>query len=465
MKRPHPPHLSFIKSLIKAGGEVYLVGGNVRDYFLNIKHKDHDLLVRKLSYTKLVKLLKSMGRVATVGKSFGVIKFHPKNDPEHEFDFSLPRVEKSTGPGHRDFHVDFDPGIPVEQDLARRDFSINAIAINMETDQIIDPFKGREDLEKRILRLVFHEAFVEDPLRILRGIQFAARFHLQVDPETLDLMKKNAPLIKKVSPERVIGEIGKLFMAERPSKGFDLMLETGVLDVLFPFVKKMIGVQQPMKKNEDVYQHTMKVLNASRSAEEMENQGNLEIMFAALLHDAGKPKTVGYDEEKKKTTFYGHQIVSKRIARRWLRDYKASTLGLNTDQVLTLVENHMFETKHYYSDRALRRFVNKVGKENIYKLIDLRIADKKGGRFPGSMKGVLKLKKRIQEELAKKPPFTAKDLAVSGHDIMNLGFKAGPIIGKIQKFLVEKVLDHPELNEKEKLIELVKKNFLDRITG
>lgn len=452
-------HLPFIRKIGESGGEVYLVGGSVRDLFLKIPHKDYDLLVRNLEDTELVSLLKKFGTVNQVGRSFGVTKFRPSDTPEIEYDFSLPRIEKSTGTGHRDFEVDFNPTIPVEHDLARRDFTVNAMALNLADQKLIDPFGGEKDLKHKILRQVFKQAFVEDPLRLLRAVQFSARFGLEIEEETHASMKEHAELMKTVSPERVALEIGKLFRAKKPSQGFDLMRETGILPILFPFVVEMIGVLQPMKKNEDVYVHTMKVLDASRGVAEMEKGGDLNLMFAALLHDAGKPKTVGFDKEKDRVTFYGHQIVSRRIAAKWLEKYRISVLGVDIPKILNIIEGHMFETKAFFSDKAIRRFINKISKEDIFDLIDLRIADKKGGRYPESMKGILNLRNRIREEIEKKVPFAAKDLAINGHDLIALGYKPGPIMGQIQAYLVECVLDEPELNTKEKLTELITEKF------
>ncbi|MDO8519509.1 MAG: HD domain-containing protein [Deltaproteobacteria bacterium] len=452
-------HLPFIRKIIASGGEVYIVGGNVRDLFLKIQHKDFDLLVRKLDDGALSDILKKFGTVSQVGRSFGVIKFRPSDSPETEYDFSLPRVEKSTGTGHRDFEVDFNPQIPVEDDLARRDFTINAMALQVGDEKLVDPYGGARDLRDKVLRQVFPRSFPEDPLRLLRAVQFSARFNLEIEKETLSAMKEHANLIATVSPERVALEIGKLFMAKKPSEGFDLMRETGILPIIFPFVHEMIGIIQPMKKNEDVYTHTMKVLDASKGVPEMENGGDLNLMFAALLHDAGKPKTVGFDKDKNRVTFYGHQIVSRRIAAKWLEKYRISILGVDIPKILNIIEGHMFETKAFFSDKAIRRFVNKVGKEDIFDLIDLRIADKKGGRYPESMKGILNLRSRIREEIERKVPFSAKDLAVNGHDLIAMGYKPGPIMGKIQAFLVDRVLDEPELNTKETLTELVKEHF------
>lgn len=453
------PVPSLIKNISQKGGRVYLVGGNVRDYFLGLPFKDHDLVVQNIPYNDLIQILKPIGWTNVVGKTFGVVKFRPRENPDLELDLSLPRVEKSTGTGHKDFEVDFNPNLPIEQDLARRDFTINAMAIELGTEKLIDPFSGKKDLDQKILRQVFKEAFTEDALRILRGVQFSARFHLKIEPETFKAMKENVPLVATVSKERIAQEIQKLFLAPKPSLGFDLMREIGLLEILFPFIPPMIGVIQPMKRGEDVYEHTMKVLDASRKAHELENPGNINIMLAALLHDAGKPKTYRFNPEKNRVTFYNHQSVSRKIAKPWLEEYKVTTIGANPKKILGLVQNHMFETKSFYSDKAIRRFVNKVGQENIFDLIDLRVADKKGGKFPDAMHGIMKLRERIKEELNKKPPFGPGDLALNGHDIMNLGFKPGPIIGQIQKFLIEKALDNPELNTKETLTQLIQENF------
>jgi putative nucleotidyltransferase with HDIG domain len=461
MMSPPLPSFTFIDPLLKLGAEVYLVGGSVRDLFLKRPHKDFDFLVAKLPYPQLLDALKKLGRVNQVGKSFGVTKFRPHLDPETEIDLSLPRLEKSTGLGHREFEVCFDPFIPIQEDLKRRDFTINAMALNLANGSLVDPFDGKKDLEAQTLKLVFEKAFEEDPLRLMRAVQFAARFHLTVHPETKESMAKFAPLIRTVSRERIIDEIAKLFLSDKPSLGFNLMRETSLLGIVFPFIEKMIGILQPNKKNEDVYQHTMKVLDASKNAAELEKPGDLNLMFAALLHDSGKPRTYRRAPETNEVTFFGHQNVSKRIAKSWLGDFKATGIGLDVPKVLTLIENHMFETKAFFSDKAIRRFVNKVGLENIFDLVDLRIADKKGGRFPDSMKGILNLRNRIREEINKKPPFGPKDLAINGHDLIAMGFKPGPLLGKIQKFLVEKVLDEPRLNTEKELKKWVKENFHD----
>jgi putative nucleotidyltransferase with HDIG domain len=441
----------------EAGGEIYEVGGTVRDCILSLPHKDRDFLVTGIPIDKLSHLLRPFGVVTFVGKSFGVLKFSPFKEKDTTYDIAIPRKEVSTGVMHRDFEVSYDHALPVEVDLSRRDFTINAMAKNIRTGEVIDPFGGREDLKKLLLRQVFDGAFKDDPLRLLRAVQFAARFNLSIEPATFNSMKEFAGLITTVSGERVAEELKKLFSAQKPSVGFDIMSETGLLKHIFPEVAATIGIKQD--KGHDVFRHTMIVLDAAASDKLIEYRGDLELMFAALLHDIGKAKTARFVPEQKRIAFFGHQIVSKRIAAKRLSQLKVTILGVQPENILTLIDNHMFETKSFYTDKAIRRFIAKIGKDLIMKLVDFRIADNRGGKYPASAGGVLKLKKRIIEELSRKPPFGAKDLAVNGHDLMEIGFSAGPKMGGVIKQMVELVLDDPCLNTKEQLL-AVAKNLL-----
>lgn len=445
---------AYLRALKDAGGLIYEVGGTVRDRLLDHPSKDRDYLVCRLTIKQLTQILSPFGKVALVGQMFGVIKFAPHQSPSQAIDFSLPRKERSTGIGHRDFEVDFDPNIPVEADLGRRDFTVNAMAMDCETQKIVDPFGGEKDLKSRTLRQVFPKAFEEDPLRLLRAIQFAARFDLTIEEETCASMKRHAALIESVSPERIAEELRKLFSAHKPSRGFDLMCECGLLSHIMPELSAIKGIEQDKQPGDDVYGHTMRALDAARGDHAIVNRGNLELMFAVLLHDIGKAVTTRYHEPSKRIVFFGHQIASARMARRILKKFKIETIGVNPKNVTRLIENHMFETKAFFSDRAIRRFINKVGKDHIFMLVDLRLADNRGGKHPHGIRGVEKLRKRIQEELDKKPPFGPADLAIDGHDIMDAGVPQGPMIGAILARLVETVLDEPELNTREQLLAL-----------
>ncbi|MDO8526909.1 MAG: HD domain-containing protein [Deltaproteobacteria bacterium] len=446
----------FLEPLWQAGAEVYEVGGPVRDRILKRETKDHDLLACKIPIDRLKNILQPFGKVAAVGKAFGVLKFTPYLDPSITIDIALPRKEISTGSGHRDFQVDFDPNLPVQEDLGRRDFTFNAMALHLKTGELIDPFNGKQDLENRILRQVFPKAFEEDPLRLIRAVQFAARFGMTIEPVTLESLKKNASLIATVSPERIIEEIKKLFSAPIPSVGLEFMREAGLLRHVLPELEALQKIEQDKLPGDDVYRHTLRVLDATRADEYLDHPGDMELMLAALFHDVGKATTKRFDKAKDRVVFYGHQLASKRMAKKWLEKMKVTTIGVDPKRVETLVEHHMFETKSYFTDKAIRRFVAKIGQDLIYKLIDLRLADNRGGKHPKSINGVLKMRKRVQDELAKKPPFGPGDLALNGHDLMSMGIPAGPQMGKILKHLVEIVLDDPELNTRERLEEIVK---------
>lgn len=434
---------------------MFEVGGPVRDRFLKRAHKDHDLLVRKLPLPKLKKLLGKHGEVFLVGRAFGILKFYPRAS-DLTYDIALPRTERSTGLHHRDFAVTFDPELSVEEDLRRRDFTINAMAIDYQTGELVDPFGGVTDLNARQLRQVAPEAFAEDPLRMMRAVQFAARLHFHIEPLTWEAMQKHAPLIKTVSAERITEEVGKLLTARKPSIGFCIMRDTGLLAHVFPELQKTVGVEQGRKrKNDDVFTHTMRVLDAARHDDDIPLAGDLELVLSALFHDVGKPQTKRFNKEKDRLTFYGHQLVSKRLAEKRMRELKMTTLGVNPGRIASLVEHHMFQAKSFFSDRAIRRFIRKMGEDLILKLVDLRIADNRGGKYPEGIHGVLRLRKKIQEELERKVPLSAKDLAVNGHDLMHIGIPEGPELGAVLENLVQVVLDNPEKNTRDELTKIV----------
>jgi poly(A) polymerase/tRNA nucleotidyltransferase (CCA-adding enzyme) len=277
-----------------------------------------------------------------------------------------------------------------------------------------------------------------------------------IEEKTWEAMREHAPLIKTVSAERIAEEIGKLMTAEKPSRGFTLMRDCGLLAHVLPELDALRDIGQDKQPGEDVFDHTMRVLDAARADSAIKHAGNIDLLFAALLHDIGKSKTRRYHEPSERVVFFGHQIASKRMARRWMERTKITMLGVNPDTVCTLIEHHMFETKAYFTDKAIRRFIAKVSPELIFLLMDLRLADNRGGKHPTGIKGVQKLAKRIKAEMDRKPPFGPKDLAVGGHELMELGIPEGPQIGKTLAGLVQLVLDNPELNTKEQLLALAK---------
>ena len=433
---------SALDALLKRG-KVYEVGGAVRDRLMTGRspQKDRDYLVTGIPYDELTGILKRHGRVDLVGKSFGVIKF---TQLSHTFDITLPRREFSTGVGHADFEVDFDPALPVEVDLSRRDFTINAMAVDVENETVIDPLGGLKDIERRLLRMTSPRSFEEDPLRMLRAMQFAARFGFEIEAETLASLKQQAPLISSVSAERIQEEMNKLLEhSDKPSHGFRLMQQTGLLDHLFPELALCVGVTQPGPFHTyDVFEHIMHTLDAAPK--------NLRIRLAALFHDITKPQHRRLVDGG--ATFYSHEISGARIAKRVMSRWRYSRKL--TDEVATLVERHMYT--HDVTDKGLRRLIRRVGLDLIFDLLDLRRADIVGQGKGGTGKDVDEFERRIREELDRKPPFGIADLALSGLDVMRLrDIPPGPLVGYILNALLEAVLDDPSQNTVEGLTSLV----------
>ncbi len=448
MKYALSPDLA--ESILEAG-KLYEVGGSVRDSFINpdVESKDRDYLITGIPVDDLITILRPFGRVDVVGKSFGVIKFTPKR-LDSTFDIAIPRIEKSTGIAHRDFEVAYDPNLSVEVDLKRRDFTINAMAREIPSGKIIDPYGGKQDIEKNTIRIVFPEAIEEDPLRILRGAQFAARFEFQIETDTLQIMKENALLLGSVSPERIAEEINKMLLkADKPSIGFRYLLEIGALELIFPELIECVGVDQPGGYHKwDVFDHTMVCIDNA--------PGGLVVRLAALFHDVGKPQT--RELVKDGATFYGHDRLSTKMTAEALKRLRYSNEII--EQVSKLVSRHMFSDRA--GEKGVRRLIKAVGTELIYDLLDLRRADivaQGKGQDPSEMD---EFEARVTEEIEKESPFGLKDLAVNGDDIKSeFGLTEGPLVGQVLNDLLEMVLDDPSANARERLF-FRAKEFLDQ---
>jgi tRNA nucleotidyltransferase/poly(A) polymerase len=231
----------WVQSLIKQSKDVWIVGGIVRDAYLGKKSKDVDLVVEGLPFENILSILRPFGRVSIEGESFSVIKFKPRGFEGEPYDIAVPRADRKIGKGHKGFNIVTD-GISIEEDLRRRDFTINSMAVNVETGEFLDPFNGIEDLKKQQLRATDPNAFVEDALRMLRGIQFASRFGFSIAPDTLKLMRENAHLIKEISGERIFGELMKILLKNGDTNlAFQLISKSGLDKALFG--KKMLSYE------------------------------------------------------------------------------------------------------------------------------------------------------------------------------------------------------------------------------
>ncbi|MCJ7508777.1 MAG: hypothetical protein MUO85_08630, partial [candidate division Zixibacteria bacterium] len=292
-------------------GKIYEVGGGVRDKFISpiLPDVDKDYLITGIPLEELCQILSKFGKVDLVGKSFGIIKFSPRKKKEEviqAYDIALPRKEYSTGVGHKDFKVDFDENLKVEDDLARRDFTINAMALELPNEKLIDPLNGRKDIKNRLVRFTSPQSFKDDPLRMLRAIQFAARFEFEIEKKTYDSLCENVQLISTVSMERIQEEINKLLLkAKRPSTGFRLMQKSGMLEILFPELEKTVGIDQPGGYHAyDVFEHSILSVDYAPV--------DFTIRLASLFHDISKPETKFLKENGSK--FYGHDKKGAKVA-------------------------------------------------------------------------------------------------------------------------------------------------------
>ena len=316
----------------KAGGVAYFVGGCVRDRLRGAPTKDLDVEIHGLAPAKLEEILDSLGRRIAVGESFGIYGLKG-----YSLDIAMPRKEENRGKGHRDFEVFVDPFIGTRKAAERRDFTVNALMEDVLSGRIVDEFNGRRDLEQGILRHVNDQTFAEDPLRVLRGAQFAARFGFCLAPETAEIFKKMS--LESLPRERIMGELEKaLLKAERPSVFFEILRETGQLDLWFPELKALIGVEQNPKHHPegDVWIHSMMVLDqAARHRKKAKNP--LGLMLAALTHDFGK--AICTERSNGELHSYSHETLGLPLIRSFMRRLTHET-GL-TRYVLNLAELHM----------------------------------------------------------------------------------------------------------------------------
>ncbi len=431
---------------ILTAGELYRVGGTVRDRLLGLADAvDSDFLVRGISPSDLEGLLALHGTWSCVGKVFGVYKFTPAHG--QTVDIVFPRTESSTGVGHRDFEVRFDWTLPVEDDLRRRDFTINAMAEHIPDGRVVDPFGGIADIEAGVLRMIFPRAFEEDPLRILRGARFSARFGLRVDGDTRSAMADAADLVSTVSAERVQDEMTKtLSQCERPSRAFDLLHEIGSLRTWLPELDRCAGVTQNQYHPDDVYWHSLKTCDAAA-------RDRLVVRWAALLHDVGKvdARQVMVEDGVARTVFYGHEVVSAEMTERVLTRLRYSNEFVG--RCRHLVREHMYHYEGSWKGSTVRRFMRRIGDDAIDDLLALREADCRSRSLDAELSDLAELRARVDEQRQARATLTVNDLAINGGDVMReLGIAPGPVVGSVLEELLERVTDTPGLNTREQLI-------------
>ena len=406
----------------KHGGTAYFVGGYVRDYLLNLENKDIDIEIHGVEVSILKGILDSLGERISMGESFGIFGLRG-----YGVDIALPRKEKAVGKGHRDFETFTDPMIGTREAAKRRDFTINAMMMDVLTGEIVDHFGGREDLEKRILRHVSEETFPEDALRVLRGAQFAARFHCSVAPETVALCKNMS--LNHLSHERVWEELRKaLLKADRPSVFFRVLCETEQLETWFPEVKNLIGVKQnPAYHAEgDVFSHTMMVLDEAAKYRD-EASDPFGFMLTALCHDFGK--AICTEIIKGKICSYNHETKGLPLIEKFLKRLTNETKRIA--YVLNLTEFHMRPNalaSFGSSEKATNKMFDSVScaKDLIYFAKSDHF-----GRITSSESAFhedfLWERWRVYEELMKKP-------YVMGRDLAEAGLKPSPLFSDLLEY-------------------------------
>jgi tRNA nucleotidyltransferase (CCA-adding enzyme) len=418
------------------GGRALVVGGWVRDQLLGRAAKDLDLEVYGIEAADLAPLLARFGTVNTVGESFTVFKVD-------DIDVALPRRDSKVGRGHRGFEVVGDPAMSVVEAARRRDFTINAIAWDPLTHEYLDPFDGRGDLlDRKILRAVDPQTFGEDSLRVLRGIQFAARFNLHMDAGTKDICRRIE--LDDLPAERVWGEIDKLLLlAERPSVGLALALELGVITRLFPELLALVGCEQEpdWHPEGDVWVHTLMVIDQARTRiDDLERPQQIAVMLGALCHDLGKPLTTAMIDGRIRSLDHEQAGVAPTLA--VLDRLNVQTIGGYDvrHQITGIVAHHLkphsfFKSSTPVGDGAFRRLAQKVDLELLARVAMSDCLGRTGTFDCSGIDWFLERARALGVE------HTAPEPIVKGRHLIDLGVQPGPRMGDLLRQIYERQLD------------------------
>jgi len=446
MGKPRVPRdLRDVGTIFQSKGFLsYLVGGAVRDMIMGLPLTDYDLATN----AEPDDVMSMFRRVIPTGIKHGTVTvFHHGIKLEVTTFRTDGRYSDSRHPDG----VAFTPSI--EEDLKRRDFTINALAVNLVSGELLDLHNGRRDLKLRLIRAIGNpvERFTEDGLRLLRACRFAAQLEFEVEQETLGAMAECAANIEHVSAERIQEELVKILSAARPSIAFLVMDDGGLLRRVLPELANGKGIEQKGIHKFDVFTHSLLACDGAP-------RDRLDLRLAALFHDLGKPSCLAYDAQGY-PTFYNHEEVSERMTRDILRRLRFSNAV--EESVCRLVRNHMFHYEENWSDAAIRRFVARVGRENIEDLFLLRRADTYGaaGHFVDD-RNLADFSARIHRVLDEESALTLKDLAVNGNDLHEkVGIPKGPLMGVVLEELLSSVLDDPQLNAPDRLLDIARKFY------
>ena len=420
--------LNISKRLMENGYQAFIVGGAIRDSLLGLQAKDWDVATD----AKPDRIRDLFPEMTSFNLKHGTVTLVSEGS----------HFEVTTFRGSGGF------GESIEEDLAHRDFTFNAMAYDIINKRIIDPFEGKQDIKKKLVRAVLNpiERFDEDPLRMMRAIRFSLELGYAIDTETLIAINSMAEAIDSVAKERIRDELLKILMVSRPSTGFNLMRKSGLLKRILPELMEGYRKRQNNYHKYTIYRHTMETVDSI--------EGDPVLRLSALFHDIAKPWV------RKKINgrwrFFGHATASAGLTKEIMMRLKFSNDRIA--RVTGLVSNHMFDYKQELSDKAMRRFIKRVGADSVDDLIALRKADDLAHGWGRDFeKDIEKFENRIDSQIKKSYPFTISDLAVNGHDVMKVkGLKPGPKVGQTLHQLLELVIEKPEHNKKNKLIEILK---------
>jgi tRNA nucleotidyltransferase (CCA-adding enzyme) len=423
--------------------EIYIVGGAVRDILMGKMAHDWDFTTNATP-EQILEVIPG----GLYNNLFGTVFTDNPDDSNNPHEITTYRKEE----GYEDYRhpSKISWGKTLEEDLSRRDFTINSLAIKLPINNIqftiIDPFKGQEDIKNKLIRAVGdpNERFNEDALRMMRGIRLVAQLGFTVEEKTFEAIKKNASLIQKIAKERIKEELFKLIASPHAYEGMILFKNSGLMEEILPELSKCFGVEQKSPGRHHIYDvgtHLLESLKNCKSEDPV-------VRFATLIHDIGKPQTY----RKLPTgviTFYNHEMVSTRIAENIADRLRFSKK--EKEKFVTLVRWHQFTVDENQTDSAIRRILKNVGLENMEDMLILRVADRLGGGARETSWRLEEFKKRLIE--VQKQPFSIKDLKINGKDVMEvLNIPSGPKVGEILEKLFNDVVEKKIENEKSELL-------------
>ena len=439
-----PRSVEYILNHLEYNGyNAYLVGGSTRDIFNYKNPKDYDIC----SNATPEQVKKLFNKVILTGERHGTVTIVLNN--EH-YEITTLRKDGIYKDNRNPEEVYFTNDL--KEDVSRRDFTMNSICIDVNRN-VYDYYGGIKDIENKIIRCVGNpdQRFNEDALRLMRTIRLSAQHDFDIEENTLQAIIKNAYLIQMISKERIRDELCKILLSDYPGYGIEMLERTGLLQYIIPELCECVGFEQCNPNHDkDVFEHTLSVLNNTPKI--------LNVRLGALLHDVAKPKCFTLDEDNI-GHFYYHHIEGEKLTEKILSRLKFDNKTIN--DVKILVREHMFNFNENSKIKTsiIKKFINRVGIDNLENLYCLRVADIKGSKNKDQSKidNVTFLISECHKIIAEKQPLTVKDLAINGNDLMELGIKQGVKMGQILNNLLEKVLENPELNDKEVLLNMIRK--------